>query len=128
MRYLLDTHSLIWFLEDDINLSYKAKSEITNLENQCFVSIVSLWEIFVKINIGKLKLDFPVSVLKKEIQNNSFEILPIAFEHLQQLLQLDFHHKDPFDRLIIAQAQSEKMVVITKDGNFNEYNNVKLLW
>lgn len=128
MRYLLDTHSLIWFLEDHIQLSDKARGKIMNIENRCFVSIASIWEIFIKVNIGKLKLDFPVSALKREIHENGFEILPIEFEHLQQLLQLDFHHKDPFDRLLIAQAQCEKMTIITKDNNFSKYNKVKLLW
>lgn len=127
MRYLLDTHSLIWFLEDNPKLSTLAKSEIKNLQNQCFISIVSLWEIALKTGIDKLDLDIPFSKFKKEIQENSFEILPIEFEHLQELLHLDFPHKDPFDRLIIAQSISEKMTIITKDENFDKYK-VKLLW
>src|SRR5690606_27393323 len=127
MRYLLDTHSLIWFLEDNPKLSTLAKSEIKNLQNQCFISIVSLWEIALKTGIDKLDLDIPFSKFKKEIQENSFEILPIEFEHLQELLHLDFPHKDPFDRMIIAQSISEKMTIITKDENFDKYK-VKLLW
>lgn len=127
MKFLLDTHSLIWFLEDSLKLSIRAKNEIKNPKNECFVSIVSLWEIALKIGIGKLELDIPFSEFEMEIYKNNFEILPIEFEHLQQLNQLEFYHKDPFDRLLIAQAQSEKMIFISKDENFNKYK-VEVLW
>jgi PIN domain nuclease of toxin-antitoxin system len=118
MKYLLDTHSLIWFLEDNDKLSILAKTEIKNIQNRCFVSIASLWEIALKTGIDKLKLDVPFSRLKNEIQENNFEILPIELKHLEQLLFLNFHHRDPFDRLLIAQAQNEKMIIISKDENF----------
>ena len=127
MRYLLDTHSLIWFFEDNEKLSILAKTEIKNLQNRCFVSIASLWEIALKIGIDKLKLDISFSRLKNEIQDNNFEILPIELAHLNQLLLLDFYHKDPFDRIIIAQAKDEKMVIITKDENFSKYE-VGIIW
>lgn len=128
MKYLLDTLSLIWFLEDDVKLSSKAKKEIINIKNECFVSIASLWEISIKTGIDKLKLDIPFIKLKDEIYANDMRILPLEFGHLQQLLQLDFHHKDPFDRLIIAQAVQEEMTIITKDENFDKYREVELLW
>ncbi|WP_317132756.1 type II toxin-antitoxin system VapC family toxin [Pedobacter sp. BS3] len=93
-----------------------------------FISIASLWEIAIKINIDKLKLDISFSELWKNIQANGFEILPVTFEHLQQLLLLDFHHRDPFDRIIIAQACSEHMPMITKDANFRLYSQAQVLW
>jgi PIN domain nuclease of toxin-antitoxin system len=127
MKYILDTHTLIWFLEDNQKLSFYAKNAIENSQNQCFVSIVSLWEIAVKVSLGKLVLRYGFSELSNFINKSNIEILPIEFEHLQQLHQLDYHHKDPFDRLLIAQAQSEKMIFITKDENFDKYK-IQILW
>jgi len=127
MKCILDTHALIWFLEDNPKLSTPAKNEIESTQNQCFVSIASLWEIAVKISLGKLALRYDFSLLSDFLIKSDIEILPIEFEHLQELLHLDFPHKDPFDRLIIAQSISEKMTIITKDENFDKYK-VKLLW
>lgn len=128
MQYILDTHTLIWFLEDSPKLSNEAKKRITNIQNQCFISICSLWEIAIKLSINKLSLDVSFDDFKTEIQRNDFTILPIEFEHLQQLQQLKFHHRDPFDRLIIAQAQSENIAIISKDENFRKYENVTIIW
>lgn len=118
MKILLDTHSLIWFLEDNPKLSGSAKNEIEKLRNQCFVSIASFWEIAIKVSLGKLELRYDFSKLFEFCQKSEIRILPIEPKHLEQLLHLGFHHKDPFDRLIIAQAKSEKMTIISKDENF----------
>ncbi|MGB3452701.1 MAG: type II toxin-antitoxin system VapC family toxin [Moheibacter sp.] len=128
MDVLLDTHSYLWFMEGNNLLPEKARRTITDVSIVKFISMASLWEIAIKTEINKLKLKIPFSDLEKEIQIDGFEILPIKFVHLQELMQLEFHHKDPFDRLIIAQAISEKMTVITKDENFSKYNQLKLLW
>ena len=128
MNVLIDTHSFLWFINGDKQLSAKAKKVIIDAQTINFISIVSLWEIAIKVSIGKLKLDFPFSDLWKDIQANGFEILPIEFDHLQQLLILDFHHRDPFDRIIIAQAYSEHMPIITRDANFNRYSQLQVLW
>ena len=93
-----------------------------------FVSIVSVWEIAIKVHIGKLALRNNFSLLSDFIKQSGIEILPVKFEHLQQLLHLDFHHRDPFDRLIIAQALNENMQIISKDENFKKYNKVKIIW
>lgn len=127
MKYIIDTHTLIWFLEDNPKLSIRAKNAMENSRNQCFVSIVSLWEIAVKVSLEKLVLRYRFADLYDFINKSNIEILPIEFEHLQQLNQLEFHHKDPFDRLLIAQAQSEKMIFISKDENFDKYK-VDVLW
>lgn len=127
MNYLLDTHTLLWFLEDDEKLGDLAKSEIVNIENKCFVSIASLWEIALKVNIGKLELGISFSDFEIEIQKNNIEILPINIEHLNILLSMEFYHRDPFDRILIAQAQCEGFIMITKDDNIEKYN-LQVLW
>ncbi|SRR5258706_9541261 len=128
MEYLLDTHSFLWFINGDEQLSEKAKIAIQDPDATKYVSIVSFWEIAIKISLGKIKLDMAYQDLQQHISANGFEILPITFEHTIELTTLDFHHRDPFDRIIIAQALIEQFVLISKDGNFNKYNNLKLLW
>jgi len=128
MRYLLDAHTLIWFLEDDEKLSRRARSEIKNIRNQCFVSIAVLWEIAIKVSLGKLQLRAEFNKIHEFLHETSIEILPLELEHLEVLLHLDFHHRDPFDRIIIAQAESEDLIVISKDSFFSKYSQVKSLW
>lgn len=128
MKILLDAHTLIWFLEDNPKLNLFAKNEIEKTRNQCFVSIASLWEISIKVSLGKLELKYNFSKLFDFCQESDIKILPILSKHLEQLLHLDFHHKDPFDRLIIAQAKSEKMTIISKDENFGKYKDVEVVW
>lgn len=127
MDYLLDTHSFLWFINGSEELSGKAKSIIEEPKNIKFISIASFWEIAIKNSLGKLKLDMPFQELKFLVANNGFEILPLTFEHTNKLISLDFHHRDPFDRLIIAQAITDKLTIIGKDGNFAHYS-VKLIW
>jgi len=128
MHYLLDTHTFLWFLEGSNNLSEKARISIENTENIKFISIASIWEVAIKLNLGKLKLDIKLEDLKEEILKNNFEILPLDFEHIIELSNLEEIHKDPFDRLIISQAISEKLTLISKDSNFSLYSRVKLFW
>jgi PIN domain nuclease of toxin-antitoxin system len=127
MDYLLDTHTFLWFLNGSEELSDKAKSAIENIKNTKFISIASFWEIAIKTSLGKIKLDIPFQELKFLAINNGFEILPLTFEHTNQLVNLHFHHKDPFDRLIIAQAITDKLTIIGKDKNFAPYS-VKIIW
>ena len=127
MDYLLDTHTFLWFLNGSEELSDKAKSAIENIKNTKFISIASFWEIAIKTSLGKLKLDIPFQELKFLAINNGFEILPLTFEHTNQLVNLNFHYKDPFDRLIIAQAMTDKLTIIGKDKNFAPYS-VKIIW
>ena len=104
MSLLLDTHALIWFLEGDSQLSQTAKSEILNLDNACFVSQASLWEMAIKLSLGKLEIRSSYQDLPKLMWENGIEILAIEFEHFDYITNLPFHHKDPFDRIIIAQS------------------------
>jgi len=126
MRLLIDTHILIWFLEGNKLLSKSCRQIIANPQNDIFVSIASLWEMAIKISIGKLTLAKPLVDVIKQIAIEDFEILPISPEHTLQVSTLPFHHRDPFDRIIIAQSQIESLTMMTDDGNFGSYS-AKLL-
>ena len=101
---LLDTHTFLWFLNGDIQLSEKSRLIIEDTKNLKFISIASIWEISIKLSLGKLHLDFKLGELKNEILKNNFEILPLDFEHIIHLSTLPNFHKDPFVRIIISQA------------------------
>lgn len=127
MNILLDTHAFMWFVNGDPMLGKAAKDAIENLENKILMSVASLWEIAVKVNIGKLSLSRPYTEIRDQMEENFIELLPITFDHTIQLTDLPLHHRDPFDRLIIAQAMTEKMAVLTKDENFKHYP-VDIIW
>jgi PIN domain nuclease of toxin-antitoxin system len=128
MKLLLDTHTFIWFSEDNASLSQTAKASIENIENDVYLSTVSLWEITIKVQLKKLTLNKTLSDIFKYIPEHSFEYLDIKPSHLLKLSILDFIHKDPFDRMLVAQAMAEDMVLVTKDENIWQYPSVKLLW
>lgn len=121
MKYLIDTHTLIWYISGDKQLSKKAVSILQNEKNNIFVSKASLWEIAIKISIGKLNTSINFSDLEKFLSDNNFEILEINFKHFEHLLNLPVHHNDPFDRIIICQSIIENIPVITYDNKFNFY-------
>jgi PIN domain nuclease of toxin-antitoxin system len=127
MSLLLDTHTFIWFINGDDSLPDKVVSKIKTVENRCFLSIASIWEIAIKMKLNKLQLKSDFNEIIKICNDNEIVILPISFEHIKELNDLDFHHRDPFDRLIIAQSIAEKLTVVTKDENFKLYK-VKCFW
>ena len=128
MELLLDTHSLLWFIAGDKKLSKHAKSLITDINNRTLVSVVSLWEIVIKVGKGKLILSRPFEeLLPEQLALNDIERLPIKLEHLFVLAQLPLHHGDPFDRMIIAQAIAENLPIVSKDSLFDEYP-VQIIW
>ena len=127
MDLLLDTHALIWFINGDNQLPEKSILLIKNIENKCHVSIASIWEIAIKQSLGKLDLNGGFNEISKIMGRYEIVLLPITFEHIQRLLTLDFHHRDPFDRIIISQSLVEKFVVVTKDDNFPKYK-IKTVW
>jgi PIN domain nuclease of toxin-antitoxin system len=128
MRLLLDTHTFLWFIQGSQNLSETARDLIEDQENQKLLSIASLWEISIKVSIGKLNVGMAIAELvSREVYGNGFEVLAIQANHLDELTKLVFHHKDPFDRLIIAQALAERMPVLTRDEAFGRYA-ASLLW
>ena len=127
MNYLLDTHTLIWFLNGNQNLSKVAEDIIENKEASLFVSIVSLWEISIKISLNKLILHTSFDEFKAAIELNNIKILGITFEDTLTVSTLPFIHKDPFDRLLISQAINNDFTLISRDEYFKDYD-VKLLW
>ncbi len=121
MSFLLDTHTFIWFMDGDSALSSKGRQAIEDINNKCFLSIASIWEIAIKSSLGNLKLSSEFNMIIDFLDNNDIELLPISFEHLQNLLTLEYHHRDPFDRIIIAQAIAEDLTIISKDEILSAY-------
>ena len=112
MRYLLDTNALLWFLDNDKKLSHRARQLIESSNHQSFISIVSLWEIAIKTGLGKLDLSEPFEqMFPKQLHFNNIEILDITVDSLIKLTTLSFHHRDPFDRLIITQGLVEGLPI-----------------
>ena len=127
MRNIIDTHTVLWFAANDQRLTENAKYAISHPESENFVSIVSAWEISIKISIGKLRLDGGVSEFFKIITDKGFEILPIKEEYVKQVEKLPLLHRDPFDRMFVASAIFEGMNLITADTNIHKYN-VPCIW
>jgi PIN domain nuclease of toxin-antitoxin system len=125
---LLDTHAMLWFFWDDAQLSGRAKKAIEDSNNRKLISIASCWEIAIKVGLGKLDLgESSRSFLPREILRNNFELLFIALDHATMVEDLISHHKDPFDRLLIAQAMVEKLTLVSTDTVFDQYG-VSRLW
>jgi PIN domain nuclease of toxin-antitoxin system len=123
MKFLLDTHVMLWFLNDDAKLAPEVRDEIEKC-NQVFVSIISLWEVAIKLNIGKLKLDF--RDLSKALDDSNITILNVIVSDFSAYINLPLHHKDPFDRILISQAINRSMILVSQDSIFNQYP-VKIL-
>ncbi len=128
MQYLLDTHTLIWFLENDKRLSAKAKKTIEAEDNTSFISIVSLWEIAIKLNLGKLEINVTIDDIVDETSQMGIVILPITVDAVKLVQTMPLHHRDPFDRLLIAQADATELIVITDDKMFGEYTTIETAW
>lgn len=128
MRVLVDAHTLLWALLDDRRLSTKAKEILGSDKHELVFSLVSLWEIAIKIKIGKLRaVGSSVAYIRDEMSSYGMELLPIRYEHILQLEALPPHHSDPFDRLLAAQGVAEGLPILTGDQMFRGYP-VKLIW
>lgn len=128
MRVLLDTHAFLWYVLDDPRLSVKARQTIDDPQNEVAISPASYWEIAIKIGLGKYVLSEPYDVfMDREISANDFRILPIETRHTMVLTTLPLHHRDPFDRLIIAQAIHEAIPLVSADACFDAYP-IQRLW
>jgi PIN domain nuclease of toxin-antitoxin system len=128
VRVLLDTHTLLWFLLDDPRLSAQARAILADADCVVEVSPASYWEIAIKISLRKYLLSEPLAVfLERELRDNGLRILPILPTHAGAVVGLPFHHRDPFDRLIIAQALVEDIPVVSRDEQFDAYG-VQRLW
>jgi PIN domain nuclease of toxin-antitoxin system len=128
MRCLLDTHAFLWFAAGDPNLGKDAQRAIVDPTNQIFISIVTPWEIAIRVSIGKLILNEPFATyIPREVALNNFRVVPISIDHTTVVATLPFHHRDPFDRLLIAQAIVERMPVLSVDPSFDVYG-VTRVW
>ena len=128
MNLLLDTHTLLWFLRDDASLSAPAKSLILDPLNHKFVSMASCWEIAIKSTRKKLGLTEPSGVLlSRELTRNGFDLLSIELRHATHVELLPEHHKDPFDRLLVAQSLLESIPLVSVDVQLDPYG-VYRLW
>jgi PIN domain nuclease of toxin-antitoxin system len=126
MSHLLDTHTLIWFLENDAQLPASTRNLIEETPT-IFISIASLWEIAIKANIGKLTLSFAFTDIATQLSNLSITQLPITFNDLETYLSLPLHHRDPFDRILIAQAMNHSLTLIRNDSQMDAYS-IQRLW
>ncbi|MGH9754676.1 MAG: type II toxin-antitoxin system VapC family toxin [Blastocatellia bacterium] len=128
MKLLLDTHTLLWFVLGDAQLSATARRLIEDAANTKFISPTVYWEIAIKISIGKYALNEPYEAfMDHAIHQNGFLILPIELRHAALLTNMPFHHRDPFDRLVIAQALVEGLAIVSADAAFDAYS-VQRLW
>ncbi len=120
-KILIDTQILIWISEKDSKIKKLWFDEIANMNNRIYISIVSFWEISIKMSIGKLQTQATLQQLFDFVKLSDIEILPILPQQIQLVKDLPFHHKDPFDRIIISQAIYHNYLVISSDNMFNDY-------
>lgn len=128
MKYLLDTHALIWFFSGNPKLSEKVRLLMENEEQTKLISLASVWEMGIKQSKGQLTLALPLEqYIEEKLTFEDYEILPITLKQLAKITMLPFHHNDPFDRLLIAQAITEKIPLLSKDTAFEPYK-VEVIW
>lgn len=127
MNYLLDTHTVLWFLSNTDKLSKLAYNTICEPSGLNYISIASAWEVAVKVSCDKLQLEGGVSGYLRAADANSFKLMPIKEAYLKHIETLPFYHRDPFDRMLIATAISEDLCLITADKNIHQYD-VPWLW
>lgn len=128
MRCLLDSHTLLWFFEDDPRLGSRARSLMMDSENELLFSVVSYWEICIKVSLGKLRLRRGGrTLIAQEMEKCGIRWLALKPEHADKVAEMPFHHRDPFDRMLIAQAQSEGLTIVSGDAQFSAYS-VPVVW
>ena len=127
MRILLDTHTFLQFIAGSSRLSNSAREVIENPDNDRLLSIASLWEMAIKISLGKLILAQPFqSLVPEQLNSNAIDILPITFQHVAVIATLPFHHRDPFDRILVAQSVVEAIPLVSADGAFDAYRITRI--
>jgi len=128
VRILLDTQAFLWMVWGAPEFSSKAKRLIVDPENNLFLSLASIWEIAIKSSIGKLKIADPIeSFIPAEMQENDIERLDVTFRHVVRVASLPFHHRDPFDRLLVCQVAEERLTLISADPMFDRYK-IPRIW
>ena len=128
MRLLLDTHAFLWWVHDAKELSRRARSAIADPRNEALLSLASCWEMAIKLSLGKLRLPGPIErFIPEQLAINGFRQIDIGFRHVARVAGLTFHHRDPFDRLLAAQALEEDLTLVSADAVFRKYG-VQRLW
>lgn len=128
MRLLLDAHVFLWWVSDSPRLSPAAREHCRHAGNQLFLSSASIWEIAIKARIGKLTIPAPLDVfLTEQLNINAIESLPVTLQHALRVAELPDHHRDPFDRMLVAQALTESLPILTSDTAIRAYG-VEVVW
>jgi PIN domain nuclease of toxin-antitoxin system len=125
MPVLLDTHAFLWWTQDDPQLSAPARQAIA--DSDCYLSLASCWETAIKVSLGRLRFDRPVAqFFAEQLLASGVTLLPIEFRHVMRVAALPFHHRDPFDRLRIAQALEEKLAIVSADAAYDRYGITRI--
>ena len=128
MKVLLDTHALLWLITADEHLSKTAKNTFLNPENRLYFSIASLWELCIKKSLKKISLKKGwLEIIQNEMRTNKIQWLPVNTEHCVKVIELPFHHRDPFDRMLVAQSMIEGLAILTHDTRLKKYK-IKCIW
>jgi len=127
MKLLLDTHALIWFAENDAHLSLGARQALEDEANELVCSVASIWEMAIKASLGKLKLGALFDTFRRRLEEHGFAILPLEYAHAAHVLRLPWHHRDPFDRLLVAQAAIEQLALVSHDAQLDAYG-INRIW
>jgi PIN domain nuclease of toxin-antitoxin system len=128
VKVLLDTHAFLWAITDNPQLSDKARRMFTSSDNELLLSAASVWEILAKVQIGRLHLPKPAGdYLERQLAKNAITVLPVQLRHVLRLERLPLHHRDPFDRILIAQSLEEELPVLTADPLMKNYS-APLIW
>ena len=128
MRLLLDTHTFLWFIAGSPDLSVAARALIENPANESFLSVASAWEMAINVSLGRLTLAHPVEqLLPAQLAANGIALLPIDLRHTLRVSSLPFHHRDPFDRMLVAQSLVEQMPLVSVDAALDAYG-IRRLW
>ena len=128
MRLLLDTHAFVWFVDGNPKLSNAARTAIDDVENLVYLSLASVWELAILVSLQRLTLQRTVKeYVALYTERNAIDLLPVTIDHIEGIVSLPFHHRDPFDRLIIAQAKSNDLILVSADNVFQRYE-VNVLW
>jgi len=128
LKLLLDTHVFLWWVSDAPELSDAARAAISDRNNTCYLSLASCWELSIKSSVGKLKLKKPVErFVSEQMQQNGFLLLNIELRHVAKVENLALHHRDPFDRLLVTQAKTERMTLVTADAVLSDYG-IRCIW
>ena len=128
MKLLLDTHAFIWFVDGNPKLSSAARTAIDNIENPVYLSVASVWELAILVSLKRITLQRTVKeYVALYTDRNAIDLRAVTIDHVEGIVHLPFHHRNPFDRLLIAQAKFHDLTLISADGTFKQYD-VNILW